>query len=113
MANLQVLAEKRAAQQPGSAELLDARDSSHSSGLFELFAKEVDDTLTWEAIPWLRTITKLPIYIKVLGARERTLLLCTLRALFMCRVCWTDWPRISACASTRWLPPCVLSRPCR
>lgn len=65
MANLQVLAEKRAAGQPGSTALLDARDSSHSSGLFELFAREVDDTLTWEAIPWLRSITKLPIYIKV------------------------------------------------
>lgn len=64
MANLQVLAEKRAASQPGSTQLLDARESSHSSGLFELFAKEVDDTLTWEAIPWLRSITKLPIYIK-------------------------------------------------
>ncbi|WIA09164.1 hypothetical protein OEZ85_008575 [Tetradesmus obliquus] len=64
MANLQVLAEKRAAGQPGSTALLDARDSSHSSGLFELFAREVDDTLTWEAIPWLRSITKLPIYIK-------------------------------------------------
>jgi (S)-2-hydroxy-acid oxidase len=65
MANLQVLAEKRAAQQPGSSQLLDARDSSHSSGLFELFAREVDDTLTWDVIPWLRTTTKLPIYIKV------------------------------------------------
>jgi hypothetical protein len=70
MANLQVLAEKRAASQPGSTQLLDARDSSHSSGLFELFAKEVDDTLTWEAIPWLRSITKLPIYIKVSAASE-------------------------------------------
>ncbi|KAF6266545.1 glycolate oxidase [Scenedesmus sp. NREL 46B-D3] len=64
MANLQVLAEKRAARQPGSAQLLDARDSSNNSGLFELFAKEVDDRLTWDVIPWLRTITTLPIYIK-------------------------------------------------
>eukprot|EP00882_Tetradesmus_deserticola_P013532 GHRQ01014367.1.p3 GENE.GHRQ01014367.1~~GHRQ01014367.1.p3 ORF type:complete len:117 (+),score=46.97 GHRQ01014367.1:606-956(+) len=65
MANLQVLAEKRAAAQPGSAQLLDARDSSHNSGLFELFAKEVDDRPTWAVIPWLRTITTLPIYVKV------------------------------------------------
>jgi hypothetical protein len=26
---------------------------------------EVDDTLTWEFISWLRTVTKLPILIKV------------------------------------------------
>lgn len=34
------------------------------SGLFRLFADEVDDTLTWDAIPWLRSITELPILVK-------------------------------------------------
>eukprot|EP00878_Enallax_costatus_P014787 GHUV01015475.1.p1 GENE.GHUV01015475.1~~GHUV01015475.1.p1 ORF type:complete len:268 (+),score=71.03 GHUV01015475.1:1461-2264(+) len=62
MANLQPLADKRARDLPG--QVVHARDVSHGSGLFSLFAKEVDDSLTWEAIPWLRTLTSLPIYIK-------------------------------------------------
>lgn len=63
MANLQPLAAKRSKTHSG--QVLNVRGSSQGSGLFELFAKEVDDSLTWEAIPWLRSITKLPIYIKV------------------------------------------------
>lgn len=51
-------------KQPQRSELLQARSSAHGSGLFELFAKEIDDSLTWAAIPWLRTITSLPIYVK-------------------------------------------------
>lgn len=66
MTNLLPLAEKQQ-QQSGSGQLTQARDSSHGSGLFQLFAKEVDDSLTWEFIPWLRTITKLPIFVKVRG----------------------------------------------
>lgn len=70
LVNLKPLADRRAAQQtPAEQELLNVRESSHGSGLFTLFAKEVDDSLTWEAIPWLRTITKLPIYVKVSGWR--------------------------------------------
>ncbi|GIL43172.1 hypothetical protein Vafri_986 [Volvox africanus] len=41
-----------------------ARDSADGSGLMRLFAAEVDDSLTWEFIPWLRSITKLPIIVK-------------------------------------------------
>lgn len=62
LANLLPLAEK---QQRG--QLLQARDSSQGSGLFQLFAKEIDDSLTWEFIPFLRTVTKLPIFVKVRG----------------------------------------------
>lgn len=64
MVNLLPLAEKQQRQR-GSGQLSQARDSSQGSGLFQLFAKEVDDSLTWDFIPWLRTITKLPIYVKV------------------------------------------------
>lgn len=66
MANLLPLAEKQQQQQgEGQGQLLQARDSSQGSGLFHLFAKEVDDSLTWECVPWLRTITQLPIFVKV------------------------------------------------
>lgn len=30
-----------------------------------MFASEVDDSLTWDFIPWLRAHTKLPIIVKV------------------------------------------------
>eukprot|EP00877_Chromochloris_zofingiensis_P012973 jgi/Chrzof1/792/Cz01g29010.t1 len=48
----------------GQADTLQARDTDQGSGLLKLFADEVDDSLTWEFIPWLRTITKLPVFIK-------------------------------------------------
>jgi hypothetical protein len=64
MANLLPLAEKQQ-RQSGPGQLLQARESSQGSGLFQLFAKEVDDSLTWEFVPWLRTVTRLPIYVKV------------------------------------------------
>ncbi|GIL72800.1 hypothetical protein Vretimale_4489 [Volvox reticuliferus] len=41
-----------------------ARDSADGSGLMRLFTAEVDDSLTWEFIPWLRSITRLPIIVK-------------------------------------------------
>ncbi|EFJ52009.1 hypothetical protein VOLCADRAFT_56216 [Volvox carteri f. nagariensis] len=41
-----------------------ARDSADGSGLMRLFAAEIDDSLTWDFIPWLRSITKLPIIAK-------------------------------------------------
>lgn len=63
MTNLLPLAQKQ--QQQAGSQLLQARDSGQGSGLFQLFAKEVDDSLTWDFIPWLRTITKLPIFVKV------------------------------------------------
>lgn len=63
MTNLLPLAQKQ--QQQAGSQLLQARDSGQGSGLFQLFAKEVDDSLTWDLIPWLRTITQLPIFVKV------------------------------------------------
>lgn len=63
LGNLKALAEKRASQH--SEQVLSVQDSSEGSGLFALFAKEVDDSLTWEGLAWLRSITKLPIFIKV------------------------------------------------
>lgn len=36
----------------------------------KLFASEVDDSLTWEFIPWLRTVTRLPIIVKGILAPE-------------------------------------------
>jgi len=33
-------------------------------GLFELFVKQIDDSITWKDIEWLKTITKLPIILK-------------------------------------------------
>jgi hypothetical protein len=35
------------------------------SGLTAMFAKEVDDSLTWDFLPWMRSITRLPIMLKV------------------------------------------------
>jgi hypothetical protein len=35
------------------------------SGLSALFAQEVDPALTWDFIPWLRGLTRLPIILKV------------------------------------------------
>ncbi|KAG2495693.1 hypothetical protein HYH03_006293 [Edaphochlamys debaryana] len=53
--NLQYLSTSSTAQ---------ARDSGDGSGLMKLFTAEVDDSLTWDFIPWLRTVTKLPIIVK-------------------------------------------------
>jgi hypothetical protein len=47
------------------AALMQARDTQYGSGLFRLFAGSVDDSLTWEFLPWLRTVTKLPVFVKV------------------------------------------------
>eukprot|EP00775_Hariotina_reticulata_P007936 gene7936-8132_t len=64
LVNLLPLADKRQAAGSASSTVAQARQTNNGSGLFELFAKEVDDSLTWDFIPWLRTVTKLPIYIK-------------------------------------------------
>lgn len=46
-----------------------ARATEEGSGLHKLFACEVDDSLTWDFIPWLRSVTKLPIILKVRGMK--------------------------------------------
>ncbi|KAG1681126.1 hypothetical protein FOA52_015568 [Chlamydomonas sp. UWO 241] len=57
-------------------ELADARDNAEGSGLLKLFACEVDDSLTWDLVPWLRSITKLPILVKgLLSPHDATLAL--------------------------------------
>jgi len=40
-----------------------------------LFLQEVDDSLTWDFVPWLKSITKLPIIIKVIISLAVVLLL--------------------------------------
>ncbi len=35
------------------------------SGIAHVFVKEVDAGLTWEFLNWVRTVTSLPIYVKV------------------------------------------------
>lgn len=39
-------------------------DDNGGSGLYSLFDAEIDDSLTWAALPWLRSITSLPVYVK-------------------------------------------------
>jgi hypothetical protein len=69
LANLAPLARSTPSSQRSG--LLQARDTSQGSGggggsgLFQLFAKEVDDSLTWEFLPWVKSVTKLPVYVKV------------------------------------------------
>jgi isopentenyl diphosphate isomerase/L-lactate dehydrogenase-like FMN-dependent dehydrogenase len=36
----------------------------HQSGLFALFASEVDDSLDWSFLAWLKSVTSLPIWVK-------------------------------------------------
>ena len=31
----------------------------------QVFAKEIDASLTWEFVHWLRSVTRLPIWVKV------------------------------------------------
>ena len=31
----------------------------------QVFTKQIDASLTWEFVAWLRTVTRLPIYVKV------------------------------------------------
>lgn len=45
-------------------------DSSEGSGLLSLFADQVDKTLTWESVTWLKSITKLPVVIKGVQCAE-------------------------------------------
>jgi isopentenyl diphosphate isomerase/L-lactate dehydrogenase-like FMN-dependent dehydrogenase len=37
---------------------------ANQSGLFQLFASEVDDSLDWSFLPWLKSITSLPVWVK-------------------------------------------------
>ncbi|PNH05553.1 Peroxisomal (S)-2-hydroxy-acid oxidase GLO5 [Tetrabaena socialis] len=69
--NLEALARRGA-----SADTAQARHASGGgSGLMALFAAEVDDALSWAFIPWLRSITKLPIILKALALGASAVLL--------------------------------------
>jgi isopentenyl diphosphate isomerase/L-lactate dehydrogenase-like FMN-dependent dehydrogenase len=41
-----------------------ATATTNQSGLFALFASEVDDALDWSFLTWLRSVTSLPIWLK-------------------------------------------------
>lgn len=48
--------------------------SSQASGIAEHAREKFDDTLTWEAVDWLRSITSLPVLVKgVLSAEDAAL----------------------------------------
>lgn len=42
------------------------KSNKTQSGIAAVFANEVDASLTWDFVDWLRSITKLPIYVKVI-----------------------------------------------
>lgn len=48
-----------------------AKDPEEGSGIAHVFVQEVDASLTWEFLTWLRTVTKLPIYVKAHFLRRR------------------------------------------
>ncbi len=39
-------------------------EGKEGSGLFKLFAEQIDSSLTWKDIAWLKKITHLPIVLK-------------------------------------------------
>ena len=43
-----------------------SKSSKTESGIAAVFANEVDASLTWKFMDWLRTITSLPIFVKVI-----------------------------------------------
>ncbi len=46
--------------------MADSAATQHDgSGLEATFATQIDDSLTWECVQWLKSITRLPILIKV------------------------------------------------
>jgi (S)-2-hydroxy-acid oxidase len=46
----------------------------HNSEFAKEFSSLIDDSLTWEVVPWLRSITKLPILLKgILSAEDASL----------------------------------------
>lgn len=47
-----------------SAATTTATTTTNQSGLFALFASEVDDSLDWSFLTWLRSITTLPIWLE-------------------------------------------------
>lgn len=48
-----------------------------------VYWQEVDDSLTWDFVPWLKSITKLPVIIKVRIACLAVFVLCELLQIFL------------------------------
>jgi len=42
-----------------------AREGASGSAIADFFATEIDDSLTWELLDFLKSITKLPVIVKV------------------------------------------------
>lgn len=47
----------------------DSQAAHDGSGLEATFASHIDDALTWDCIAWLKSITTLPVLIKVVDGR--------------------------------------------
>lgn len=71
----------RLANLEGLDEKLDAsvHEAGWGSGLSRHFEDNIDASLTWSFVSWLRSVTSLPIFVKVraLGIPPHTLGLCT------------------------------------
>lgn len=48
--------------------------SSEGSGLLKFFANQIDCSLTWEDLKWLKSLTSLPIVLKGIQCKEDALL---------------------------------------
>eukprot|EP01026_Neomeris_dumetosa_P050404 TRINITY_DN44194_c0_g1_i8.p1 TRINITY_DN44194_c0_g1~~TRINITY_DN44194_c0_g1_i8.p1 ORF type:complete len:284 (-),score=29.22 TRINITY_DN44194_c0_g1_i8:227-1078(-) len=66
MKNADIIPEVREAQKRGQ--------EVGGSFLASTFKEQIDASITWELIPWLRTITKLPIFVKGILTAEDALL---------------------------------------
>lgn len=40
-------------------------DKISAAGTVNIFNSNMDDTLTWNFVEWVRTVTKMPIFVKV------------------------------------------------
>ncbi|KAK9814510.1 hypothetical protein WJX72_007115 [[Myrmecia] bisecta] len=58
----------------GLVKKLAIHHNTPGSGLNEVFSKQIDASLTWDFMLWLRTVTKLPVYVKgILSAADAQL----------------------------------------
>ena len=40
-------------------------DKISAAGTVNIFNSNMDDTLTWDFVQWVRTVTKMPVFVKV------------------------------------------------
>eukprot|EP00967_Tisochrysis_lutea_P129684 scaffold223289_cov21-Tisochrysis_lutea.AAC.2 len=67
-------------------------------------AREVDDSLTWDFVPWLKSITKLPVIIKVRAAAFACPVCIFALAVFLVAAC-----ACSACIMVAALAFCLVA----